>query len=218
MLNEYCDTGGDTVTSGDVPDHLYDWLVADLSATDKTHIFVFGHEPAYPQPDADNGRVRHLGDSLDQYPANRDRFWNLLRDEGIVAYVCGHTHNHSAIEIDGVWQLDAGHARGKGDTGARSTFIMINVDANGVTFKTNRDDADGGPYTLAHTGTLRECVAGYDLDCDCVVDIADIMLVASRWHSSVGDDDYDPAYDLDDDGDIDIVDIMLVTVHWGETC
>jgi len=57
-----------------------------------------------------------------------------------------------------------------------------------------------------------------DLDCDCDVDIADIMLVASRWHSSVGDDDYDPAYDLDGNGAIDIVDIMLVAVQWGETC
>ena len=121
------------------------------------------------------------------------------------------------VEIDGVWQLDAGHARGKGDTGARSTFIVINVDANGVTFKTYRDDADGGSYTLAHTGTLRECAAGYDFDCNCDVDIADIMAVASHWHSSEGDDDYDPAYDLDD-YDIDIVDIMLVAVHWGETC
>ncbi len=57
-----------------------------------------------------------------------------------------------------------------------------------------------------------------DLDCDCDVDIADIMLVASRWHSSVGDDNYDPACDLDGSGKIDIVDIMLVAVHWGETC
>jgi len=218
MLNEYCDTGGDTVRDGDVVDHLYDWLVADLSATDRTHVFDFGHEPAYPQPDADNGRIRHLGDSLDKYQANRDRFWNLLRDERVIAYFYGHTHNYSAVEVDGVWQLDAGHARGRGDTGARSTFILINVDANGVTFKTYRDDANGGAYTLAHTGTLRECVAGYDLDCDCVVDIADIMLVASRWHTSVGDDNYDPACDLDDDGDIDIVDIMLVAVHWGATC
>ncbi|MGA9347955.1 MAG: metallophosphoesterase [Anaerolineae bacterium] len=218
MLNEYCDTGGDTVRDGDVPDHLYDWLVADLSATDKTHIFVFGHEPAYPQPDADNRRIRHLGDSLDQYPTHRDRFWNLLRDEGIVVYVCGHTHNYSAVEIDGVWQLDAGHARGQGDTGARSTFIMIQVDADGVTFRTYRDDADGGPYTLAHAGILIECAGYYDLECDCDVDIADIMAVASHWNNSVGDDDYDPAYDLDDDGDIDIVDIMLVAVHWGETC
>jgi acyl-CoA thioesterase-1 len=57
-----------------------------------------------------------------------------------------------------------------------------------------------------------------DLNCDCVVDIADIMLVASRWHSSLGDDDYDLGYDLNGDGSIDIVDIMLVAVHWGETC
>ena len=57
-----------------------------------------------------------------------------------------------------------------------------------------------------------------DLNCDCVVDIADIMLVASRWHTSVGNPDYHPAYDLNDDGKIDIVDIMLVAVHWGETC
>jgi len=218
VLNEYCDTSGDTATSGDVPDHLYNWLVDDLSATDKTHIFVFGHEPAYPQPDADNGRVRHLGDSLDQYQAHRDRFWNLLRNKRVAAYICGHTHGYSAVQIDGVWQLDAGHARGKGDTGARSTSILVNVDANGVTFRAYRDDANGGPYTLAHTGTLRECVAGYDLDCDCDVDVNDIMLVASRWRNSAGDDDYDPIYDLDDDGDIDIVDIMLVAVHWGEEC
>ena len=58
----------------------------------------------------------------------------------------------------------------------------------------------------------------YDFDNSGQVDIADIMLVASRWHTTVGDDNYDPAYDLDDDGDIDIVDIMLVAVHWGETC
>lgn len=154
MLNEYCDTTGDTVTDGDVPDHLYDWLVGDLSATDKTHLFVFGHEPAYPQPDADNGRVRHVGDSLDGHPANRDRLWNLLRDEGVVAYICGHTHNYSAVALDGVWQLDAGHARGLGDTGARSTFIWIDVHGDLITFKTYRDDANGGPYTLRHSGTL----------------------------------------------------------------
>ena len=94
---------------------------------------------------------------------------------------------------------------------------MVNVDASGVTFKTYRDDANGGSYALAHTGTLREC-AFRDLDCDCDVDVNDIMLVAGRWRSSAGDDGYDPAYDLDDDGDIDIVDIMLVAVHWGETC
>lgn len=61
------------------------------------------------------------------------------------------------------------------------------------------------------------CIPG-DLDCNCRVDIVDIMLVAIRWGSQVGDELYDPTYDLDRDGDIDIVDIMLVAVHWGEGC
>ncbi len=73
----------------------------------------------------------------------------------------------------------------------------------------------GDPYIIDLSAS---CDLPGDLNCDCVVDITDIMLVASRWHTSVGDDDYDPAYDLDGNGRIDIVDIMLVAVHWGEAC
>jgi len=156
VLNVYCDGTSDTGADGDVTDALYDWLVDDLAATDKAHIFVFGHEPAYPQPDADNGRVRHPEDSLNAHTANRDRFWKLLKEKGVAAYICGHTHNYSAVEIDGVWQLDAGHARGIGETGAPSTFIMIHVHGDAVTFETYRDDADGGAYVLAHAGTLTQ--------------------------------------------------------------
>ncbi len=155
ILNEYCDGTSDTGTDGDVVGALYDWLVADLNATDKAHVFVFGHEPAYPQPDADNGRERHMLDSLNQHPGNRDRFWNLLREKEVAAYICGHTHNYSAVDIDGVWQLDAGHARGMGDTGARSTFILVHVDFGLVSFETYRDDANGGPYTLTDTSVLK---------------------------------------------------------------
>jgi len=155
MLNEYCDTTGDTVTDGDVSDHLYDWLVADLDGADTEHIFVFGHEPAYPQPDADTGRKAHyLGESLDKYPWRRDPFWDLLRERGVAAYVCGHTHNYSAVKIEGVWQLDAGHAGGLRDPGAPSTFILVHVNGDIVTFDTYRDDANGGAYTLMHEGVL----------------------------------------------------------------
>jgi len=66
-------------------------------------------------------------------------------------------------------------------------------------------------------GHVRVCIFG-DFNCDCKVDIVDIMLVAIRWNTFVGDPDYDPIYDLDGDGDIDILDILLVAVHWGETC
>jgi len=154
LLNEYCDASGDASTDGDVSDTLYDWLADDLSATDKQHIFVFGHEPAYPQADADNGRERHLGDSLDGHPASRDRFWNLLRVRGVVAYICGHTHNYSAVHIGGVWQLDAGHAQGQGDPDAPSTFVVIHVAGDAVTFQVYRDDDAGGAYSLAHAGVL----------------------------------------------------------------
>jgi hypothetical protein len=156
MLNEYCDSTDDDVRNGDVSAHLYNWLAGDLSDTDKAHTFVFGHEPAYPQPDADNGRLRHLGDSLDQYPANRDRFWSLLQDEGVLAYFCGHTHNYSAVNVDGVWQVDAGHARGAGDTGAPSTFVVVHVDGGTVIFDAYRDEHDGSyDYDdITHRGTL----------------------------------------------------------------
>jgi len=151
MLNVYCDAGGPTETDGKISDHLYEWLAADLQATDQPYVFVFGHEPAFPQPDAETGRERHIGDSLDAHPASRDRFWDLLAAHGVVAYICGHTHNYSAVRIDGVWQLDAGHARGKGDRGAPSTFLVIRVEKDAVILETYRDDAAGGPYTLVET-------------------------------------------------------------------
>lgn len=57
-----------------------------------------------------------------------------------------------------------------------------------------------------------------DMDDDCDVDVADIMLVAGRWNSYAGDPLYVERYDVDNDGDIDVLDIMLVAGHWGETC
>ncbi len=146
VLNQYYDGSSDIGTDGDVLDSLYFWLANDLAANTMPLVFVFGHEPAYPQPDAYNGRERHVGDSLDKYQARRDRFWALLREYGVVAYICGHTHNYSAVRHRGVWQLDAGHARGAGDTGAPSTFFLIDVAGDSlsdVTVTVYRDIHDG---------------------------------------------------------------------------
>ena len=71
--------------------------------------------------------------------------------------------------------------------------------------------------SLVHV-ELEVCPLFGDLDCDCDVDVADIMMVASKWRCQLGDQCYDPLCDLNDDGDIDIVDIMLVVAHWGEVC
>jgi triacylglycerol esterase/lipase EstA (alpha/beta hydrolase family) len=67
------------------------------------------------------------------------------------------------------------------------------------------------------------CPLTSDFDCNCTVNIGDVMQVASRWRARCGDPNpslpsYNPLYDIDDDCDIDIVDIMLVVKHWGETC
>ena len=155
MINEYCSALGDTaIVTGDISAHIYDWLAADLAATEQPLIFVFGHEPAYPQPDADNGRLRHDGDSLDANPTHRDQFWNLLQTHGVTAYICGHTHNYSVVEIDGVWQVDAGYARGLGDTGAASTFLLVRVYNGLVVLEAYRDYTGDGSYVLAYVHTL----------------------------------------------------------------
>ncbi len=155
-LDVYCNEAGGYApgTDADVTDYLYNWLVADLQANTQPYIFVIGHEPAYVQPDADNGRLRHNLTSLDQYPAHRDRFWSLLQAEEVTAYLCGHTHNFSAVNIGGVWQIDAGHARGLGDPGAPSTFVKIQILPGSVRYLAYRDDGAGGVYTLRHSGQM----------------------------------------------------------------
>jgi hypothetical protein len=155
VLNQYYDGLSDTGTDGDVVDGLYDWLREDLTNNRLGIVFILGHEPAYPQPDSWNGRMRHGYDSLNAHPANRDRFWNLLAEFKVTAYICGHTHNYSAVNIGGVWQIDVGHARGTGDPGAPSTFVRIDLDGvGGVSFTTYRLDHLTGQYRIFESMSL----------------------------------------------------------------
>jgi predicted phosphodiesterase len=130
VLNEYYDGQNDHASDGDVGDALYNWLVTDLQMNSKPLVFVIGHEPAYPQPDQESGRLRRVNESLDKYPAHRDRFWQLLANYQVLSYLCGHTHNYSVQQFNGVWQIDAGHARGIADGGSRSTFILFYIMEN----------------------------------------------------------------------------------------
>jgi hypothetical protein len=79
-----------------------DWLEKDLMAARSArarHIFVFVHEPAFP-----NGG--HVADSLwgggrdpDGVKA-RDRFWTIATQAGASAVFSGHEHNYSRTLID----------------------------------------------------------------------------------------------------------------------
>lgn len=156
MINEYYTGAVDDDPTGDVSPALLSWLQDDLEANDLPIVFVFGHEPAFPQPDMEPpNRLRHELDSLNQFPANRDAFWQTLVDHEVTAYICGHTHSYSRIRIDGVWQIDSAHSRGAADTGARSTFIHFSIsDSDTVEFQAWRLNFTSGDYEITDWGVL----------------------------------------------------------------
>ncbi len=59
------------------------WFDSRLRASDRTHIFVFGHEPAF--------RADHK-DNLSFFPKERDAFWDSMGKAGVGIYFCGHDH------------------------------------------------------------------------------------------------------------------------------
>lgn len=112
VLNQYFDGELDNITDGDVVPELLKWLELDLAENTKKHIFVAGHEPLLAIPDMHNGRMRKQGTALDKYPQNVFKFYQTLMKYGVVAYFNGHTHNASISRLNGLWQIDVGHARG----------------------------------------------------------------------------------------------------------
>jgi PKD repeat protein len=67
------------------------WVDATLAANTLPHVFAFGHMPAF--------KANHT-DCLDDYPANRDAFWNSLQNAGAGAYFAGHDHFYDHARID----------------------------------------------------------------------------------------------------------------------
>lgn len=151
VLNQYFDGVSDYRGKGDMVDALYNWLKKDLEESQQPIVLVIGHEPILPLPDMDNGRLRHEKDSLNAYPENCRRFKDLLVEKRVVAYLCAHTHNASAKDIGGIWQLDAGHARGKGDLGAPSTFLRFNMTEDICKVDFFRQAKTNAPYKRSHS-------------------------------------------------------------------
>ena len=153
-LNDYFNGKSDTGARGDVATAALDWLAHDLAATKQPLIWVIGHAPIESQPDMDNGRVRHDSGDLMARPKHGEPFVSLLKQYHVRAYLCGHTHNTSAVKVRGLWQVDAGHARGAGDKGAASTFLKIRVTGTQAWLDIFRADKNGQNYQLKHTVEL----------------------------------------------------------------
>jgi len=86
---------------GYIPDALYNWISNDLSNTSKPWKIVVGHEPLYP-------RSRHVGDSLDKDPANRNKLQDLFVSRNVTVFVGAHTHFATVNTVGGVYHVDAG--------------------------------------------------------------------------------------------------------------
>lgn len=115
------------------------------------HIFIMFHDPAFP-------RFRHVGDSFNACPVDRNAFWNMLVDhkDKVRAVFVGHTHQYcrmrvldpdseAANDLDqypddegGIYQIDAG-AAGNGDRN-----VIIRLEINGDTIMVRVLDADNG--------------------------------------------------------------------------
>lgn len=211
-LNEYWDggsyTGSDAGAYGDVVPALRNWLDADLASTDKTWKIVVGHEPAYPWPDEDWGDARHVGDSLDQNPANRDAFWSVLEDHDVTAYITAHTHRFSHYKPPGsdVWQIDAAQAQG---TGKYDTFMIVTADDFDIQFDVYRS-LGTGQFSL--TDSWAETVLIGDVDGSGYVDDHDLSLLLAYWDYGVG-----PAQgDLNSNGTVDDDDLSLLLANWNQ--
>lgn len=103
---------------GKIVGRQLEWLQQDLesaSARGLENIFVFFHEPAFP-----NGG--HLDDSMfykgdEAYVQPRNEFWRLLCRYNVVAVFNGHEHNYSRMLVDEsldksfskpIWQIITG--------------------------------------------------------------------------------------------------------------
>jgi hypothetical protein len=125
VLNQYYDGMSDMGADGDVVPELLAWLAEDLQESCKEFTFVFGHEPIFPMPDMETGRIRHYDSSLNKYMDNNIVFIQLLRNLNATAYICGHSHNASYSMFNGLWQIDTGHSRGLEGTSPETYFPEV---------------------------------------------------------------------------------------------
>ncbi|MDF7825431.1 metallophosphoesterase [Pontiellaceae bacterium B12227] len=67
------------------------WVEEQLDSNILPHVFAFSHEPAF--------KAQH-NDCLDDFPVERDLFWECLEAAGAHAYFAGHDHFYSHARIE----------------------------------------------------------------------------------------------------------------------
>lgn len=94
------------------------WLAKDLAKSTQPVTFVYGHDPAFPVG-------RHIGASLDTRPDRRDAFWQMLSENNVKAYFCGHEHVYDHWMKDNVHQIITGSG---GVPAEIVNYLIVDVD------------------------------------------------------------------------------------------
>lgn len=116
------------------------WVDQQLAARgNRPHVFAFGHEPAF--------KAFHT-DCLDDYPAERDAFWNSLKGAGAKLYLSGHDHFFDAARID------------DGDGNASDDLMQVVVGGGGGTLF-DRYAYVGANSTFTPTNLAHDMANGY---------------------------------------------------------
>jgi len=100
-----------------------EWLAQDLANSSAPVKLVFGHAPAFPI-------MLHIGTSLDQFPDLRDRFWDILAQNNVQAYFCGHEHVSDRWIYNNVQQIIMGSG---GGYSVFFQYLIVDADENDVT-------------------------------------------------------------------------------------
>lgn len=115
--------GAPNDTSDDRRDWHYikhlDWLENDLKsarARGAKWIFISSHEPAFPVGGHLRDALPNLGLNLKLpldstrvwYLNQRNKFWKILKENNVTAYVCGHEHLYARQSVEGIHQVIVG--------------------------------------------------------------------------------------------------------------
>lgn len=107
MATDYYDTEEKRLKEHNLGGGVLDWLEKELAEEGPKYerIFVLGHEPAFTLMDATK-----QAKGLDRHPKERDRFWALLKQHHVTAYLCAHQHLFDSSRQRGLWQIISGGA------------------------------------------------------------------------------------------------------------
>ena len=118
-----------------ITDEQYKWLKGILSTPGYKHKFVFVHHPLYPE----KGKGNYYEESMDKYPAERDRLEALLVESKVNMVFVGHEHLYLRKAVDGIIQIITGGGGAplyvSDKDGGFHHFVLITVDGDTVTGK-----------------------------------------------------------------------------------